>query len=61
VAPDRFAFVAQICEVHTLKVGDTSVLSSHVVKIPIKERAARRPPFKILGVKILDSITLPNH
>lgn len=47
VASYRLAFVAQICEVYTLKVGDTFALSSHTAKIPIKERAARRPPFKI--------------
>jgi hypothetical protein len=44
VASYRLALVAQICEVYTLKVGDASVLSSHAAKIPIKERAARRPP-----------------
>jgi len=46
MASYRLAFVAQICEVYTLKVGDASVLSSHTAKIPIKGRAARRPPFK---------------
>ena len=45
VASYRLAFVAQICEVYTLKVGDASVLSTHNTKIPIKERAARRPPY----------------
>ena len=44
VASYRFPFIAQICEVHTLKVGDASVLSSHRVKIPQKQRAARGPP-----------------